>query len=146
MGHHCWNRGIQYTKKKIRTFHDTSSTEEITRHFHLETGCSFAAAPGLDVIFLSYRYRTLAATGFQSILPHLHVADGDAVVDAIPDDLVLHLLPATEGLFHQDLVAKRQRLAPHIPDETRTSKRSVLFKERGLIPNAIHWEDMCSTV
>ena len=38
-------------------------------------------------------------------VPHLHVADGDAVVDAVPDHLVLHLLPASQGLLYQDLRA-----------------------------------------
>lgn len=39
------------------------------------------------------------------LFSHLHVADGNAVVDAVPHDLILHFLPAPKGLFHQDLVA-----------------------------------------
>lgn len=49
------------------------------------------------------------------LISHLHVADGDAVVDAVPHHLVLHLLPPAKGLFHQNLVGQRQRLAPQFP-------------------------------
>ena len=40
----------------------------------------------------------------------LHVADGDAVVEAVADDLVLDLLPAFQILLDQHLAAVGQRL------------------------------------
>lgn len=49
------------------------------------------------------------------LISHLHVADGDAVVDGVPHHLVLHLLPTPKRLFHQDLVAQRQRFSPQLP-------------------------------
>ena len=41
---------------------------------------------------------------------YLHVADGDAVVSAIPNHLVLDLLPALHTLLHEHLRASRERL------------------------------------
>lgn len=40
----------------------------------------------------------------------LHVADGDAVISNVPHHLILHLLPAQQRLFHQDLTAHGQSL------------------------------------
>ena len=57
-----------------------------------------------------WRYRETTAAKYNFSVPHLHVANGDAVVDAVSDHLVLHLLPPPKRLLHQDLRAEREKV------------------------------------
>lgn len=69
-------------------------------------------------MYLMYKLNVARARRVYNIMylvSHLHVADSDAVVDAVPHHLVLHLFPPAEGLLHQDLIAQRQRFAPQFP-------------------------------
>lgn len=43
----------------------------------------------------------------------LHIANCDAVVSDVPDNLIFNLLPAQQRLLHQDLTAQGQSLQMH---------------------------------
>jgi hypothetical protein len=65
------------------------------------------------------------ASSIENERTDLHVAHGDAIVTAIPHDLIFDLLPPLHALLHEHLRARRKRLAAQ-----RLELRLILRKAR----------------
>ena len=62
----------------------------------------------------------------------LHVTDRDAVVEAVPDHLVLHLFPSFQRLFHQDLGRVGEGFISHLVQISFVVAKSAALSAQGI--------------